>query len=306
MIPPYNYSDDTCNQTFILFDDCKKVAYCSDTLMSWRYVTSDSTPYPAFDVDGFRRNMKHKRILFLGDSTMRQQVLALVWTLGLDQVDWIKNYDGMLHSRCTNDSIGNITICRQAIKSMATQVYQQGNYSLNLTGNLHDTSFLLQDEMLDKMAKFDFVFIEGVVWFTAIQRIFDSPTSPAEWIHELLLKLYRDVMESILIKLSHQTKTILVLGQTGTSCQNKTKPESYDPEDIPNLYGWRDVPLLWNQSLSIVKEFSLDVQVVDAREPLMQSVHAHPAPDCFHFCMNSAALNIHLDMYWNEVFRFVQ
>lgn len=42
----------------------------------------------------------------------------------------------------------------------------------------------------------------------------------------------------------------------------------------------------------------------------MQSVHAHPssrpgAPpprDCLHFCMNSAAVNLYLDAYWNEVF----
>ena len=45
-------------------------------------------------------------------------------------------------------------------------------------------------------------------------------------------------------------------------------------------------------------------QVVDAREPLMQSVHAHPVPDCLHFCMTSAAVNIYLDIYWNEVFRY--
>jgi hypothetical protein len=46
----------------------------------------------------------------------------------------------------------------------------------------------------------------------------------------------------------------------------------------------------------------LNVQVVDAREPVMQSVNAHPVPDCLHFCMNSAAVNIYLDIYWNEVF----
>ncbi len=45
-------------------------------------------------------------------------------------------------------------------------------------------------------------------------------------------------------------------------------------------------------------EQRLDIKVVDAREPLMQSVHSHPASgfahpdDCLHFCMNSAAINL--------------
>ena len=190
--------------------------------------------------------------------------------------------------------------------NMATQVYQEGNFTLNLTETSRhgDTSYLLQDKTLNRIAEFDIVFIQGVAWFAGIATAFDSPTSPRKWIHEILPQLYRDAMEVILSKLSYRTKTIVVFGQTGSSCRNKTKPEPYDPEKIPDSYAWNISPRLWNQSLNIIKELSLDVQVVDAREPLMQSVHAHPVPDCLHFCMTSAALNIYLDMYWNEVFRY--
>ena len=308
-IPPYNYSDEVCRQTSIKHHkDCTQVENCIDNLMNWQYVTSDNTPYPTFDADGFRRNMKDKRVLFLGDSTVRQQMLALVWSLGLDHVDWKDEEGGMIDTQCTTDPIGNITICRQFMGRMATQVYQEGSYILNLTeiSGQGDTSYLLQDEMLDQIAEFDLVFIQGVVWFAGIQRVFESPTSPAEWIHELLPKLYRDVMEVILSKLAYRTKTIVVLGQSGTTCINKTEPEPYYPDRIPDSYAWNVSPKLWDQSLNVIKDLSLDVQVVDAREPLMQSVHARPAPDCLHFCMTSAALNMYLDMYWNEVFRYVQ
>ena len=48
----------------------------------------------------------------------------------------------------------------------------------------------------------------------------------------------------------------------------------------------------------------LNVQLFDAREPLMQpnSGGLNPDNDYLHFCMNSAAINIYLDMYWTEVF----
>ena len=308
-IPPYNYSDEVCQQTFLHPGDCKNVANCADHLMNWQYVTRDDTPYPAFDVDGFRTSMKHKQLLFLGDSTMRQQVQALVWSLGFKKIDWKKEERGKWRDKqCAIDPIGNITICRQFMGTMATQVYHEGNYTFNLTevSGHGDTSHLLQDEMIDEIAEFDLVFIQGVAWFAGMQRTFDSPTSPSEWLWELIPKLYRDVMESLLRKLSHRTKTILVLGQSGTACRNKTDPEPFYPDRIPGLYSWNIIPQLWNQSLNVIKELSLNVQVVDAREPLMQSVHAHPVPDCLHFCTTSAALNMYLDMYWYEVFRHVK
>ena len=71
---------------------------------------------------------------------------------------------------------------------------------------------------------------------------------------------------------------------------------------IPGKYGWNLDPKLWDTALVLVQNEGLDVQVIDAREPLMQSVHAHPSPDCLHFCMNSAAINMYPDMYWNEDF----
>ena len=71
------------------------------------------------------------------------------------------------------------------------------------------------------------------------------------------------------------------------------------------------VPKLQTTSLNMIHDKKLDVHVIDARDPLMQSRHAHPnsgglAPDwdCLHFCMNSAALNMYLDIYWTEVFSF--
>ena len=66
---------------------------------------------------------------------------------------------------------------------------------------------------------------------------------------------------------------------------------------------------LWDASLRLVQEEevlkSRDVQVVDLREPTMQSVHTHPQMpffDCGHLCMNSAAMNSYLNAFWNEVF----
>ena len=73
-------------------------------------------------------------------------------------------------------------------------------------------------------------------------------------------------------------------------------------DKFPDKYGWNLAPKLWDTALTLIQEEGLNVQVVDVREPLMQSVHAHPSPDCLHFCMNSAAINIYLDMYWTEVF----
>ena len=79
-------------------------------------------------------------------------------------------------------------------------------------------------------------------------------------------------------------------------------PEPFSVNKIPNQYGWGIAPTLWETALTMIEDEGLDVQVVDAREPLMQSVHAHPPLECLHFCMNSAAVNMYLDMYWNEVY----
>lgn len=299
---PYNYSDEVCHATFIHPGDCNG-DLCSGDLMNWRYYGSDNEPYPTFNVDGFRKRMQNKRIMFLGDSTMRQHVLALIWTLGYRTVSWDRAGRG--NQQCMVDGIGNITICRHFMGNMAARVYREDNYTLDLkrNGTSHgDTSYLLDNEAIDELAKFDIVFIQGVAWFAGIPISFDSPISPRQWTQQLLPKLYRDAWEVLLIKLSTRTKVVVTLGQTGTACVNKTAPEPYDPDQIPNRYGWTIAVKLWQQPLDIIRELSLDVQVVDAREPLMQSLHAHKGNDCLHFCMTSAAVNIYLDMYWNEVF----
>ncbi|KAL3773398.1 hypothetical protein ACHAWO_003689 [Cyclotella atomus] len=307
---PYNYSDEVCNATFIRGSDCNG-ASCPKNLMNWKYHDSSNEPYPTFHVDGFREHMRNKQIMFLGDSTMRQQVQALVWTLGYKIVNWNNRSLGKMNFYCMIDQIGNVTICYQFMGSMATKVYRDGNYTLDLKDYKlefsfmaeRETSFLLEDETINDLAVFDIVFIQGVAWFAGIPGFYNSPTSPRKWIDEILPELYRDVWEVLLTKLSDKTKVVLTLGQTGTSCENKTVPEPYYPELIPNKYSWVISPKLSNLSLDIIKDLSLEVQVVDAREPLMQSVHAHKNTDCLHFFMSSAAVNIYLDMYWNEVFR---
>jgi len=142
-----------------------------------------------------------------------------------------------------------------------------------------------------------------VTWYThQLLTVLDSIKSPREWIVKMLPRLYKDAIGSLLSKISSRTNTILTLGQVGSDCRNKTKPEPYNSDKIPERFGWNIAPKLWNASLDVIKEQSLNVKVIDARDPLMQSVQAHPSPDCLHFCMNSAAINIYLDMYWNEIF----
>ena len=133
-----------------------------------------------------------------------------------------------------------------------------------------------------------------------------SSSSPFEWVERMVPELYHDAMDTYLSKVSRRTKTVFVLGQTGTQCANKGVPEPFIVDNIPHSYGWNIGPKLWNASLTLIRENEMNVQVIDAREPLMQSVHAHPvlAPDhdCLHFCMSSSAINMYLDMYWAQVF----
>ncbi|KAL7486697.1 hypothetical protein ACHAW6_012289 [Cyclotella cf. meneghiniana] len=310
---PYNFSYEVCMGTHIHQADCDKTVSCAGDLMNWRYYINENKPYQRFDVDGFRTRMRNRRIIFVGDSTARQQVEALIWTLGHDKVDWevserprrVKG--GSCHTRkfCMMDELSNIKICYQHMGTMVAKVYLDGNYTLAHASETDgDTSCLLNDKMIGDFSKFDLVFVQGVVWWAGLPKVLNSTTSPSAWVAGIVPIIYKDAMGALLSKLSQRTKTILVLGQVGASCQNKTEPEQYSLDDIPGLYNWNLAPRMWNSLLGVIEKRSLDVQVIDARDPVMQSVHAHPSSlnDCLHFCMNSAAVNIYLDIYWNEVF----
>jgi hypothetical protein len=311
---PYTFSSEVCDKTYIVQGDCTKtVTSCPDNLMNWQYVTADGKTYPKFSVSGFRSAMRNKNIVFVGDSTARQQVQALVWTLGHEELTWeiidppfVPNKDACTTQRhCMRDALGNITICFQPMGSMSTQVYKKGNYTLvhSLRG-LGDTSCLLYSKLTHQLIDFDLVFVQGITWWQGLPHVLNSTTSPFEWVSELVPTVYKDAMGTLLSHLSGKTKTVLVLGQVGTVCSGKTEPEEFDPGNIPgsNSYGWSLAPQMWSALLNYLDDENIFVQIVDARDPTMQSVHAHPEPDCLHFCMNSAAVNIYLDMYWNEVF----
>jgi len=157
--------------------------------------------------------------------------------------------------------------------------------------------------MIDELVKFDLVFVQGsIAWFSSLPLKLNSTSSPDQWVGRMLPLVYYDAMDALLSKISQQTKTVFVLGQTGTSCANKSAPEPFNVGDIPGTYHWNLGPKLWDVSLTLIREKEMNVQVIDAREPLMQSVQAHPERDCLHFCLNSSAINIYLDMYWAEVF----
>lgn len=316
--PPYQYTQQMCQESAINDMDCNEDRCSeSDQLMNWIYHVpidergSNATkPYPRFDVEGFRTKMRGKRILFLGTSLMRQQVEALIWTLGYTKVRWktgiLPYFPNCFTKRfCHTDKPSQITICMQFTGSMASQVYHEGNYTLDhsLRG-LGDSSCVLKPRMLKKFGTFDLVFFQSLAWYAGLPMKLDSETSPLAWVEGMLPKLYYDSIQPILSELSRHTKTVLVLGHIGTDCQNKTAPVptvvSY--EDIPTTFGWYLAPTLWDASLQLLQDEQLDVQVIDVREPTLQSVHAHPDLDCLHFCQNSAALNIYLDIYWNEVF----
>ena len=305
--PPYTFSKRVCNNTYIHKDDCDKAAnLCPSNLMNWDYVKSGK-PYPKFNATGFLHKMKNKRVMFVGCSLMRQQILALMWTLGYDNIAWKKSTIGIKKKctagrHCFTDENFNITYCHQFMGSIATKVYHEGNYTLDhsLRGK-GDSSCLLDDSNIASIGSFDLVLVQSVAWWTRLGVILDSPTSPKEWVHKMLPTVYYDAMKELLTKLSRQTKTVFVLGHIGADCKNKTLPEPFSVNNIPQNFGWDAAPTLWDTSLHLLLEERLDIKVVDAREPLMQSVHSHPEGDCLHFCMNSAAVNLYLDIYWNEV-----
>ena len=308
--PPYIFSPQSCMASCIEKGDCIKAEkYCPSNLMNWVYRDRNNKPYPRFDVSGFRTKMKNRRILFVGSSLVRQQVQALVWTLGHSEVKWNKSPSKCTSTRyCMLDVQSNITICYRFMGTVATRIYHEGNFTLDhhLRGD-GDSSCLLHDEMLAESDKFDVAFIQGSIpWYVNLPRELNSSSSPFEWVQKMVPIVYRDAMDALLSNISQRTKTVFVLGQIGMGCANKSEPEPFSVNNIPSSYGWNLAPKLWDTSLSLIREKEVNVQVIDARDPLMQSVHAHPvrAPDhdCLHFCMNSAAINIYLDMYWAEVF----
>jgi hypothetical protein len=323
---PYVYSSKVCNATNIHPGDCTKTTnYCPSTLMNWIYKDSTNSTYPKFDVNGFRKNMRDSSILFLGSSLVRQQFVALVWTLGHTNIKWAKTRNMSPETCsseqwCMHDVKGNITLCHRFMGSISRGPIIEHNYTLNHSLRGHgDSSCLLHDTMIQQMSQFDLVFAQGsVMWFAGLPALLNSTSSPMEWISKKLPLLYHDAMEGLLSKLSQRTKTVFVLGQGGLLCANKTWPEPFREDKEYNLtptrdvgakYGWMQVPKLQTTSLNMIHDKKLNVHVIDARDPLMQSRHAHPnsgglSPDwdCLHFCMNSAALNIYLDIYWTEVF----
>lgn len=312
--PPYRYSQRMCEATVMHPGDCNE-AKCLPNLMNWiYYLRGDDTHkkvYPKFDVTEFRRRMYGKKLLFIGTSLMRQQVEALAWTLGHEHIRW-KNDWRPYFGKCTTvrscftDTPSKMTICFQFLGSMATHIYSDGNYTLDHSLRPEgDSSCLLSNPMMKRMKRYDVVFVQSLAWYVAIPSVLKSDTCPEAWAETVLPQLYADSMQALLSKLSQSTKTVFVLGHIGTDCANKTEPESYDAEQTPSLYGWNLSPKLSSAALQMIaqdEELRRQVQVVDAREPTMQSVHAHPYPDCLHFCSNSAALNVYLDIYWNEVF----
>ena len=308
--PPYEFSPQVCDASYLDKDDCIKTdKYCPSNLMNWIYKDRNNKPYPRFDVDEFRSNMRNSRIIFVGSSLVRQQVQALVWTLGHNKVEWEKSYANCTATRsCMLDAKGNITICYRFMGSMATRMYREGNFTLDyrLRGQ-GDSSCLLHDEMIAEFDEFDLAFVQGsIAWYIGLPMKLNSSSSPFEWVQKIVPDVYYDAMDAFLSKVSQRTKTVFVLGQTGTFCANKSVPEPFSVNNIPDSYGWNSAPNLWNASFTLIQEKEMNVQVIDAREPLMESVHAHPflspVKDCLHFCMNSSAINIYLDMYWARVF----
>ena len=302
--PPYIFSQEMCMASFLDRNDCN-AEKCHSNLMNWVYIDHrNNAPYPKFDVDGFRRNTRNSCIIFVGSSLARQQFQALVWTLGHDRVE--EQTFECSRSWCIHDAKSNATICHRFMGFMSTRVYREGNFKLNrplLGAHLSDQSCLLHDNMIDELVKFDLVFVQGsIAWFSGLPLKLNSTSSPDQWVAKMLPLVYYDAMDALLSKISQQTKTVFVLGQTGTSCANKSAPEPFNLGDIPGTYHWNLGPKLWDASLTLIREKEMNVQVIDVREPLMQSVQAHPEQDCLHFCLNSSAINIYLDMYWVEVF----
>ena len=312
--PPYQFSSQVCADTYIDKKDCRYTTEnCTTGLMNWVYVGSSGKRYPKFNADGFRKKMRNSRILFLGSSLIRQQVQALVWTLGYSKIQWIHNlpvkkknsFDSCTTARyCMLDRLSNITICYQFQGTMATKIYREGNYTLDHHKRGHgDSSCMLHDTMTAELnTNFDVLFVQNIAWYAGLPREMDSPNSPSAWVSTVVPTLFHDAMGAFLSKVSRRTKTILVLGQVGTKCKDKDEPETFIQENIPKMFGWNLAPKLWDVSISLARDEMSNVQIVDVRDPVMQSVHAHPYPDCLHFCLKSAAVNIYLDKYWVEVF----
>lgn len=317
--PPYIFSQKVCNNTFLHIGDCVKTAECPSDLMKWIYIKDDGNPYPRFSTPEFLQTMKNQRLMFIGCSLMRQQLLALMWTLGYENISW-KTTNPPRDKKCTSsrdcftDENHNITFCLQFMGSIATKRYNEGNYTLDHSLRGHgDSSCLLEDSMISEIGSFDLVFVQSLMWWLNLGRILDSPSSPKEWVDRMLPTVYYDAMKKLLTSISANTQTVFVLGHTGVSCLEKTSPEPFSVDNIPDNNGWGNSKKLWDTSLRLLSEERLDsIKVVDAREPLMQSVHAHAGSggaakplkfnDCIHFCMNSAAVNMYLNIYWNEVF----
>ncbi len=117
--PPYTFSQQVCNKTYLDKDDCIKANYCPSDLMNWVYMKGGK-PYPRLNATGFLQKMKNKRIVFVGNSIMRQQILALMWTLGYDNIGWErpsvhkrKGKDCTAGRNCFTDEKHNITFCHQ-------------------------------------------------------------------------------------------------------------------------------------------------------------------------------------------------
>jgi len=313
--PPYTFSEQICKQTYLDKDDCLKTAkFCtSSDLMNWVYIKGGK-PYPRFNATGFLQKMENKSVMFVGSSLMRQQVMALMWTLDYRTIKWKttkpKNKNCTTRRFCFTDTKHNITFCYQFMGTIATKLYHEGNYTLDHSLRGHgDSSCLLEDSNIDVISSFDLVFVQSIAWWTKLGDVLDSPTSPKEWVEKMLPTVYYDAMKDLLTRISRKTQTVFVLGHIGVDCEGKTLPEPFYFDRIRPDHGWDSAPKYWDASSYLLLEERLNIKVVDARVPLMQSVHAHSASgdahsdekDCLHFCMNSAAVNMYLDIYWDEV-----
>ena len=207
--PPYVYSPQVCNSSYLDRVDCMKTEkFCPSNLMSWIYKDRNNSPYPKFVVNEFRSKMRNSRIIFVGSSLVRQQVQALVWTLGHKKVKWKKSFVMKCSSErnCVLDVKGNITICYHFMGSMATRIYREGNFTLDHRLRGHgDSSCLLQDEMIAKFGEFDLAFVQGsIAWYLGLPVLLNSSSSPFEWVQKMVPDLYYDAIDAFLSKVSHK------------------------------------------------------------------------------------------------------
>ena len=196
---PYTFSTRICNASSFSVDDCIKAEkYCHSNLMNWVYLDRNNTPYPRFNVSGFRTKMKNRSIIFVGSSLVRQQVLALVWTLRHGKVEWEKSSVKRCttSSYCMLDAESNITICFRFMGSMATRIYNEGNFTFDHHLRGHgDSSCLLLDEILAEFDKFDMAFIQGsIAWYGGIPQLMSSSSSPYHWMQKILPIVYHNTM----------------------------------------------------------------------------------------------------------------